>query len=260
MPVQALKSNIERCDAEVCYIKITKDAFVPKTLFVEIGTTIVWTNTDAKSHTVTSGIPSEVTVPLNSKLLEKGDTYEFTFEYSGFYKGTYQYFDQTTQIMRGEIIVEPAPKPEATPKVQTINIDFKDPNSGVKIISVSSGTIKSMELDPASHSLTINLEGVQTVGNLEITLDRHLIDAKTDDTDTNFLILVKQVSAPEHEGFYDETSSTASERTLRIVVPETATQVKIVGTQAVPEFPAAMLAIAGVFIAMIAAYRLRARF
>ncbi len=259
MFAQAQTSDIERCDAETCYVKITKDGFTPKTLTVKIGTTIVWINTDDRSHTVTSGIPGEITLPLNSKLLEKGYTYEFTFEYGGFYKGTYQYFDQATKIMRGEIIVEPAPKTETTVNVQTINIDFNDPNSGVKKVSLSSGKIKSMELDSASHSLIMSFEGVQTSSNLKITLDRHLIDAKTNDTDANFMILVKQVSSPEHVGFYDETSSTANERTLRIVVPETTTQIKIVGTQAIPEFPVAMLVIAGVFSAMIAAYRLRTR-
>lgn len=258
---KAQTGDIERCDAETCYVKITKDGFMPKTLTVKIGTTIVWTNTDDRSHTVTSGIPTEITPPLNSKLLEKGDTYQFTFEYSGFYKGKYQYFDQVTQIVRGEIIVESeTEKTGTTTGGQTINIDFNDPKSGVKKVSFPSGTIKSMEINPESRSLIINLAHVQTGGNLEITLDRNLIDAKSDGTDAHFLVLIKKVSSPENAESYGQISSTAEDRTLRIVVPETTTQIKIVGTQAVPEFPIAMLAIAGVFTAMIAAYRLRTRF
>ncbi len=260
MLARAQTSDQERCDTDICNVTITKNGFVPKTLIVKIGTTIVWTNTDDKSHTVTSGIPGEITPPLNSKLLEKGDTYQFTFEYGGFYKGTYQYFDQVTRIMTGQITVEPASKTETITKVQTISIDFSDPNSGVKKISLSTGTIKSMQLDPAAHSLIINLGGVQTIGNLEITLDRHLIDARTNDTDTSFMILVTQVSSTEYQGFYDEMSSTPTERTLRIVVPDTTTQIKIVGTQAIPEFPFALLAITAVFTAMIVGYRLRPRF
>ncbi len=256
---QAHASSIETCDASTCYVKITKTEFVPKTLTVKLGTTIVWINTDDKSHTVTSGIPGEITLPLNSKLLQKGDTYEFTFDYSGFYKGTYQYFDQTTGVMRGQIIIEPASENNTTAAVQTVNVDFTNPASGVEKVLLSSGTIKSMEADPSSNTLTVNLENVQGGGILTISLNRSLIDSIVNDTDAQFTVLVSQVVAGEHEGFYDETSSTPTDRTLRIVVPDTATQIKIVGTQAVPEFPFALLVIAITFTGMITVYRLRNR-
>ena len=254
---EAQMSNRERCDAETCHVKITKDGFVPKTLIVKIGTAIVWTNIDDGRHTVTSGSPGEVKAPLKSLLLEKGDTYEFTFHHGGLYKGTYKYFDQVTKSMRGEIIVEPAPEQmeEKVTETQTIKIEFQDPESGVKKFTLSNGSIKSMKIDPDSRSLIITIETMQTDGNLEITLDRNLIDSKTDGKDDHFLVLVDEV-----EGSYGGISSTSTERTLQIAVPVDTTEIEIFGTQVVPEFPVAMLVIAGVFTSMIAVYRLRTRF
>ena len=255
LPQFAAAQTEDRCNERVCNIKITKDGFVPKTLIVKIGTKVVWTNNDDGRHTVTSGSPGEITAPLKSFLLEKGDTYEFTFEYAGLYQGSYKYFDQVTQTMRGEIIVEPEEKTvQEKPPIKTIKVDFNDPNSGVKSASLSNGDIKSMEIDRDRNSLVITVETMQTGGKLEITLDRDLIDAKGDSKDDHFTVLVDG-----KEGFFEETSSTPAERTLEIVVPAKAMIVEIMGTKVVPEFPIAMLAIASVFSAMIAAYRLRIR-
>lgn len=260
LPQFATAQTGDRCTEQICHIKITKDGFVPKTLIVKIGSTVIWTNTDDGRHTVTSGSAGEIIPPLNSKILNNGDTYEFTFEYGGFYKGSYQYFDQITQFIRGEIIVESERGETGTMAGgKTINLDFNDPKSGVKKISLSSGTIKSMEINTESRTLIINLANVQTDGNLEITLDRNLIDATSDGADAHFIVLVKKVSLPENAESYGQISSTPTDRTLQILVPETTTQIKIVGTQVVPEFPIVMLAIASVFASMVVAYRLRTR-
>ncbi|MFQ5969741.1 MAG: cupredoxin domain-containing protein [Nitrososphaerales archaeon] len=241
----------ERCDADICHVKITKDGFMPKILTVKVGTGIVWTNTDDRRHTVTSGSPGEATAPLKSLLLEKGDTYEFTFSHAGLYQGSYKYFDQVTKTMRGEIIVEEEVKKteEKLPEVETIEIYFQDPKSGVKKVLFPTGTIKSMYINPESRSLIINLEIVST-GTLEITMDRSLIDAKRNGKDDRFMVLVKKVTSPfENEGNYEEISSTPSERGLRIFVPAKTEQIRIVGTQIIPEFPVAVMAVMGVIVA-----------
>ena len=252
----AQMSDREECDDEVCHVKITKDGFVPKTLIIKIGTTVVWTNVDEGRHTVTSGSSGEVTSPLKSLLLENGDTYEFNFGHGGLYLGSYRYFDQVTKTMRGEIIVEPAPeKVQEEPQAETINVDFENPESGVTKFSLSNGSVKSMEIDPAFHSLMITVETELVNGKLQITLDRDLIDSKTEGEDDHFIVFVDG-----DEGFYDEIASTPKERTLEIVVPNGTTDIEIVGTQVIPEFPVAMLIIAAVFTSMIAAFRLRTRF
>lgn len=224
----AAAQSTERCEEKVCHIKITRDGFVPKTLKVTIGSTVIWTSEDENRHTVTSGSPGEIKLPFKSFILNNGDTYEFTFEYAGQYKeGSYKYFDQITQIMRGEIIVEPEEeKPAPPPEIKTIEIAFTNPESGVKKASLTSGNIMNMEIDPEGKSLIISVTTVDVVGQLEITLARSLIDAKTDGKDGKFVVLVDGKG-----GFYDETLSTPAERTLQIVVPREASEIKIVGTQ-----------------------------
>ncbi|MGH9878870.1 MAG: cupredoxin domain-containing protein [Nitrososphaerales archaeon] len=253
---EAQTSDRERCDDDICHVKITSNGFSPKTLLIRIGTTVVWTNTDDGRHTVTSGSPDEVTAPLKSLLLEKDETYEFIFQHGGLFEGSYKYFDQVTRTMRGEIIVEPAPEEiEEPPMDETIEIDFENPGSGVKEFSLSNGSVESMAVDPVFHSLIITVETELPNGKLEITLDRALIDSKTNGDDDHFVVFVDG-----DEGFYEEIASTPKERTLEIVVPNGTTEIEIVGTQVIPEFPVAMLIIAAVFTSMIAAFRLRTRF
>ncbi|HEU5114174.1 MAG TPA: cupredoxin family copper-binding protein [Candidatus Paceibacterota bacterium] len=60
------------------YVSISNYSFVPATLSIAKGTTVVWTNHDSMPHTVTAapGGPS-------SKELSKGVTYSFTFNTPG---------------------------------------------------------------------------------------------------------------------------------------------------------------------------------
>ncbi len=239
--VEAQESTREICEADICHVSITSDGFMPKTLIVKVGTTVVWTNNDDGRHTVTSGSPGEVAAPLKSLLLEKDGTYEFTFDAAGSFSGSYKYFDQVTKIMRGEIIVgaaEPQPPIEESPEVQTIKIDFRDPESGVKSVSFSNGMVKDMGINPDSYSLIMTVETDETNGMMDIVLDRNLIDAKDNSKDTDFKVLING-----EEGFYEETASTPEERTLQIVVPGRASEIEIVGTQVVPHIMRANTAI-----------------
>ena len=239
--VEAQEPSRERCDAEICHVSITSDGFIPKALIVKIGTTVVWTNNDDGRHTVTSGSPDEVVAPLKSLLLEKGGTYEFTFDVSGSFSGSYRYFDQVTKTMRGEIIVFEAEPPiieEPSVEVKTIKIDFQNPESGVKTVSLSNGEIKMMEINPDSLSLIMTVETDEVNGKMDITLDRDMIDAKDKAKDADFTVLING-----EEGFYEETSSTPDERTLQIVVPGRATEIELVGTQVIPHVMRANTAI-----------------
>lgn len=239
LPAQAQMSDRESCDAEICHVRITEYGFIPKILIVKIGTAVVWANIDDGGHTVTSGSPGEIAAPLQSSLLEKDDTYEFTFDYAGAYNGTYKYFDQSNEIMRGQIIVEPEPETtEPMTEVHTIKMDITDPRSGVKNVSFADGNITGMKIEPDSRSLIITVRSVQNIGILGITLDRNLIDAKTDGKDSGFTILTKKAGSPfADEGYYEEIALTPTERALRIVVPIESEEIRIIGTHVVPEFP-----------------------
>lgn len=58
--------------------------FDPEVLQIQLGTTVVWTNTDTTIHTVTSGTPDEGPSGLfDSGLISAGDSFEYTFNSAG---------------------------------------------------------------------------------------------------------------------------------------------------------------------------------
>jgi plastocyanin len=75
--------------------------FQPGQLEVKAGTQVTWTNQDDIEHTVTSGTPERPDGRFNSVMAGKGKTASFTFTEAG----TYPYFCNRHQSMRGEIRV-----------------------------------------------------------------------------------------------------------------------------------------------------------
>jgi len=75
--------------------------FKPVPLEVNAGTQVTWTNQDDILHTVTSGMPERRDGRFEAPLDGKESTYRFTFQQPG----TYPYFCDRHQSMRGEIIV-----------------------------------------------------------------------------------------------------------------------------------------------------------
>ncbi len=72
-------------------------AFSPATVTVPVGSTVIWTNKDSTTHTVTSdgGV-------FASGNLAVGDTFSHTFNQAG----TFQYHCQIHPSMTGKIIVQ----------------------------------------------------------------------------------------------------------------------------------------------------------
>lgn len=80
--------------------------YVPAEVTVQAGTTVVWTNSDAAGHTVTSGVvdnPDAWGQAFDSgfPLINAGQKYEFTFKE----KGEYPYFCQVHPWMIGKVTV-----------------------------------------------------------------------------------------------------------------------------------------------------------
>jgi len=75
--------------------------FQPGDLAVQAGTRVTWTNQDAITHTVTSGTPETRDGRFNSPLAGQGTTFAYTFTQPG----TYPYFCDRHQSMRGQIRV-----------------------------------------------------------------------------------------------------------------------------------------------------------
>ena len=76
--------------------------FRPTSTEVKAGTRVTWTNADPITHTITSGTPEKRDGQFNSPLPGKGTSFGFTFTRAG----TYEYFCDRHQHMRGEIRVK----------------------------------------------------------------------------------------------------------------------------------------------------------
>jgi plastocyanin len=106
-------SNVrESCDLEICRIRMVNSTFTPDTLIVRPDASVVWENMDDVRHTITSGSPDNIQMPLNSDLLENGKAYEFVFSRAEQRTGKFLYFCLVHPLMRGEIIVQGEPIPE----------------------------------------------------------------------------------------------------------------------------------------------------
>ena len=81
-------------------VRIVDDSFSPRTLVVPAGTTVVWTNTDNDSHSVTRSSPHN---PLDSGTVKSHRTYSFTFHRPG----KYIYHCEYHSLMRGAVVVLP---------------------------------------------------------------------------------------------------------------------------------------------------------
>lgn len=76
--------------------------FKPTPIEVKAGTRVTWANADDITHTVTSGTPENRDGQFNTRLPGKGTTFSFIFSKAG----TYTYFCDRHQSMRGEIQVK----------------------------------------------------------------------------------------------------------------------------------------------------------
>jgi plastocyanin len=82
-------------------ITIQTFQFRPTPIEVKAGTRVVWTNQDEILHTVTSGAPDRRDQRFESALEGRDTSYSFVFTQAG----TYPYFCDRHQSMRGEILV-----------------------------------------------------------------------------------------------------------------------------------------------------------
>lgn len=84
-------------------ISISNFEFQPATLTVPVGTTVSWTNDEDALHTATSGTPDDRTGLFDSGEIDTGVSFEVTFDEAG----TFPFFCDRHEFMRGEITVAP---------------------------------------------------------------------------------------------------------------------------------------------------------
>jgi len=112
---------------------------------------------------------------------------------------------------------------------------------GIKAV-FSNGDVSGFRIEPESKSIALQLNTKGTSGGegkIELILPRNLLDARNGMNDTEFTIMVgKNIVQYREELGYSE-----SERKIEFIVPEDSTEVTIVGTRMIPEFPASLLAL-----------------
>ncbi len=76
--------------------------YVPTSVTISVGSSVVWTNDDTAVHTVTSGTIQDQTGVFDSGLVSSGNTFEYLFDTAG----TFDYFCIVHPWMEGSVIVE----------------------------------------------------------------------------------------------------------------------------------------------------------
>ena len=80
----------------------TNECYIPASVTINIGDTVLWDNVDTAAHTVTSGTPADgPDGKFDSSLLMGGATFEVTFDESG----SYDYFCMVHPWMIGDVQV-----------------------------------------------------------------------------------------------------------------------------------------------------------
>lgn len=133
------------------------------------------------------------------------------------------------------------PKPTGTIGVDRTNF--------VLSYTIKGGSVLSVTPDDEAHSLIVAIKTTSD-GELKITLPRALIDAKINEQDDNFFVLI------DGEEVEFEETTTDTDRTLTIAFPDGAEEIEIIGSFVVPEFgtiAALILAIAIISIIAVSA-------
>ena len=76
--------------------------FTLEDISVSVGTTVVWTNLDYKTHTTTSGIPPDKSDLWDSPFLDENEGFRFKFTAAG----EFPYWCRVHPFMTATIIVE----------------------------------------------------------------------------------------------------------------------------------------------------------
>lgn len=95
--------------------------------------------------------------------------------------------------------------------------------------AISGGVIKQVVPDYDEKSLRIEVDSISN-GTLSIKLPREVIDAKFDEEDDDFFVILDGLDVD-----FDETKS-GNERTIKFDFPEGTEEIEIIGTSVIPEF------------------------
>ena len=232
----------------------TDDCFVPSTVTIDVGSEVIWENTDNAAHTATSGTPTDGPDGVwDSSLMMVGGSYSKMFDEAG----TYPYFCMVHPWMQGTVIVE-AEDDHGDDHAEEMGhseemghddmekMGHGDDHGGVADIqdqftaSVTSGVIHHIGANSDDDTLLVHLFDATDDGELKITLNRDII---TPFDDGSYFVLVDN----------EEVDFEQMGRTLHIEYGAGAETIEIVGSHVVPEFGTiAMIVLAVAIVSIIA--------
>lgn len=174
----------------------------------------------------------------NGNIVVKGETTakddgSFTIELSS---------SNTTKLSEGsnELKVMAISNKALLPDIRSVSLIAVGEALGFKQVTIDDNTfdigvnmadnISSIYIDQENNSLVLSLENIDEDTTLEITLPRELIDAKEDGNDKPFVVMVDGDIVDVQEDKAD------NERKLTIPLTANSREVRIIGTQVVPEF------------------------
>lgn len=76
--------------------------YEPATITIQPRTTVLWKNTDASAHTVTSKSEGDPDKVFDSGVMGPNEEFQFTFETSG----TFEYYCKIHPVMVGTVVVQ----------------------------------------------------------------------------------------------------------------------------------------------------------
>ncbi|MGH9991998.1 MAG: plastocyanin/azurin family copper-binding protein [Nitrososphaera sp.] len=210
---------------------LTDKAYSPNPVEINVGDTVIWTNQDPIPHTATSGTSPDPNgmfggnAESGGTILTKGNTQSHTFTEAG----EFPYFCTLHPTMSGMVKVAGGGF--------TVTASLGGNNYE---ITGKSETIKATAaiIEP-SEAIVVTFD---KAGEVELTLPKTMISGNI------------TVEAGDQTITPEIVSEDATATTIKFAVPEGETEVDIVGTTVIPEFPVIAALILGASIAGIVGY------
>ena len=223
----------------------TNDCFIPSMVTIDVGSEVIWENTDNAAHTITSGTPEAGPDGVfDSQLVMAGGSFSFMFHEAG----SYDYFCMVHPWMQGTVIVEAeaAHGDDHAEEMEEMGHGDDHAAKGIEDLSdqftasVTSGVIHHIGANADDDTLLVHLFDANDDGELKITLNSKII---TPFDDGSYFVLVDN----------EEAEFEQMGRTLHIEYGAGAERIEIVGSHVVPEFGTiAMIILAVAIVSIIA--------
>jgi plastocyanin len=210
----------------------TTDAYSPNPVEANVGDKVIWTNDDTTPHTATSGSAATPdgkfggNAETGGTILVKGKTQEFTFTEAG----EYPYFCTLHPNMVGTVnIAEDNGPTDPTESTATATLE----GNTYEVTAMSTAKATAAEIDPAGKTVTVTFDNS---GDVEVTLPKTMISGIVEQ---NGITIVNE---------------TDTETVISATIPEGQTEIEIMGSFVVPEFPVLAALILGITVAAIVGY------